>query len=806
MKYGHFDDASREYVIETPKTPLPWINYLGTEEMFGLVSNTGGGYSFYRDARMRRITRYRYNNVPADQGGRYFYVKDGDSIWSPSWQPVKSELDQYECRHGLGYTRITGRQNDVEAELLFLVPVKDNVELHQVRLTNHSDHTKKLQLFSYVEYCLWDAAEDDRNFQRNLSCGEVEIGRDGAVIYHKTEYRERRDHFAYYAVNRPVQSFDSDRDAFLGPYGELSAPAAVSNGACSNSVASGWSPIAAHCLEIELAPGASEDVVFVLGYVENPRTEKFESKGVINKTRAEAQMAKFATTDSVEAAMQELKEYWDRVLAPYSLDCEDPRLARMVNIWHPYQCMVTFNMSRSASLFESGIGRGMGFRDSTQDLLGFVHQIPERARERILDIAATQLASGGAFHQYQPLTKRGNAEIGGNFNDDPQWLILAVGAYIRETGDTAILDVPVPYENRDELAQPLLDHLFRAHKFNLERLGPHGLPLIGRADWNDCLNLNCFSAEPGESFQTYGSGEGQVAESVMIAGLFTCACQEFADLLKAVGQPDQAKEIRQAGLQMTESVTRHGRDPNWFLRAYDANGCKIGSDECEEGKIYIESQGWCIMAGMGRDDGFARQALASVREHLATPHGLVLQDPPYSEYHLELGEVSSYPPGYKENGGIFCHTNPWLMIAEAMLGNNAEAFDYYKRICPAYREPISDVHRCEPYVYAQMIAGKAAPRHGEAKNSWLTGTAAWNYVAISQHILGIRPGYQGLVVEPRICSEIGDITIRRIYRGTVYTIEMVHGEDKGMSVDGLPFEGSEIPQEGRNEILVRVTV
>ncbi len=806
MKFGHFDDANREYVIETPKTPLPWINYLGTEAMFGLVSNTGGGYSFYRDARLRRITRYRYNNVPADQGGRYFYVKDGDQVWSPSWQPVKAELDRYECRHGLGYTRIAGERNGVEAELLFLVPVEENVELHKVRLTNRSGETKKLTLFSYAEFCLWDAAEDDRNFQRNLSCGEVEVENAGSTIYHKTEYRERRDHFAYYAVNRPVQSFDTDRDAFLGPYGELSAPAAVTAGTCTKSMASGWSPIAAHGLEIELAPGASDELVFVLGYVENPRDGKFESKGVINKTRANEQMARFATAESVETAMAELKAYWDKILKPYTLECADERLGRMVNIWHPYQCMVTFNMSRSASLFESGVGRGMGFRDSNQDLLGFVHQIPERARERILDIAATQLQTGGAFHQYQPLTKRGNAEIGGNFNDDPQWLILAVGAYIRETGDVAILDEVVPYENREDLAQPLLDHLFRAHRFNLERVGPHGLPLIGRADWNDCLNLNCFSAEPGQSFQTYGSGEGQVAESVMIAGLFTCACQEFAELLESIGRGDAAGQVREAGIRMTETVTRHGRDLNWFLRAYDSYGQKVGSADCEEGKIYIESQGWCIMAGMGREDGFAQKALDSVREHLATPHGLVLQDPPYSEYHLELGEVSSYPPGYKENGGIFCHTNPWLMIAEAMMGNTAEAFDYYKRICPAYREEISHVHRCEPYVYAQMIAGKAAPRHGEAKNSWLTGTAAWNYVAISQYILGVRPGYNGLIVDPKICSEIGDITITRVYRGTTYTIEVVRGETKGMTVDGVPFEGIEIPQDGKSQIHVKVVI
>ena len=803
MKFGNFDDNSREYVINSPKTPMPWINYLGTEAMFGIISNTAGGYNFYKDARMRRITRYRYNNVPTDLGGRYFYIIDNDNFWSPTWQPVKSELDNYECRHGLGYSKITGEQNGIEAQILYMIPVKDNVEIRKVKLTNKSSITKNIKLISYNEFCLWDAAEDDRNFQRNLSCGEVEVVDHGAVIYHKTEYRERRDHFAYVAVNRAVASFDSDRDSFLGAYGELRAPEAVTNGQCTDSIASGWSPIAAQCVELELVPGATEEVIFLLGYVENSREDKWAAKGVINKKIAIEQINKFSTPNAVKTAMAELKAYWDKNLAPYSVKCQDQRLARMVNIWHPYQCMVTFNMSRSASYFESGIGRGMGFRDSNQDLLGFVHMIPERARERIIDIAATQLASGGAYHQYQPLTKRGNAEIGGNFNDDPQWLILAVAAYVKETGDYAILDEIVAYENDETLAKPLLDHLFRAHTFNKERLGPHGLPLIGRADWNDCLNLNCYSSEPGESFQTYGSGEGKVAESVMIAGLFTYACLEFATMLEAIKKPAAAIEVRQAGELMTENVTKNGRDAQWFLRAFDANGSKIGSAENEEGKIYIESQGWCIMALMGKDDGFAQQALDAVKKHLATPHGLMLQYPPYSEYHLALGEVSSYPPGYKENGGIFCHTNPWIMIAETIMNNPENAFDYYKKICPAYREELSEVHRCEPYVYAQMIAGKAATRHGEAKNSWLTGTASWNYVAISQFILGIRPGYKGLIIDPKITEEIGDIKIIRNFRQTRYEIAITHGTNKGIFIDGKRMKSNEIIP---NKLIIEVEV
>jgi cellobiose phosphorylase len=809
MRLGHFDDAAREYVIATPQTPWPWINYLGDERLFCLYSNTGGGYTFHRDARLRRLTRHRYNNIPVDTGGKYFYVNDGRASWSLTWQPVKAPYDRYACRHGLGYSVVEMSCRGLDSEVTALIPPGEDIELHRVRLTNAGKRRKTLSLHSFVEFCLWDAAEDDRNFQRNLSVGEVEVA--DSFIFHKTEYRERRNHYAYFAVNRPVHSFDTDREAFLGsPYTGLDAPATVAAQAGGNSLASGWSPIASHCLQLSLAPGETAELVFGLGYIELPEAEKFAAPGQLNQAPARTQFAKFAGPGAVDAALAALRARWDQLLGVFTVRSPEPRLDRMVNIWNPYQCMVTFNLSRSASYFESGVGRGMGFRDSNQDLLGFVHQIPQRARERILDIAATQLADGGAYHQYQPLTKRGNADVGGNFNDDPLWLILAVGAYLRETGDVAILDVPVPFENRDDLAAPLLEHLFRSYRFTLANRGPHGLPLIGRADWNDCLNLNCFSTTPGESFQTTGNRTGGVAESLMIAGLFVHACGEFADLLAATGRNDAAREIRTAAAAMTAAVDAHGRDRDWFLRAYDYFGHKVGSAENPEGKIFIESQGWCAMAGIGHADGFARRALDSVAEHLATPHGIVLQDPPYSTYHVELGEVSSYPPGYKENGGIFCHNNPWIVIAETLLGNPERAFDYYTRICPAWREAISEIHRMEPYVYSQMIAGKAAVRHGEAKNSWLTGTAAWNYVAATQHILGIRPGHHGLVVRPCLPAALAvGTTVTRIYRDTEYTIHIraaQPGETPGIIVDGQPFSGDEIPTGGLPRRAVEVTL
>ena len=810
MKFGYFDDTRREYVITTPKTPLPWINYLGCNEFFSLISNTCGGYSFYKDAKLLRLTRYRYNCVPADVNGKYFYIKDGDTIWNPGWQPTKTPLDSYECRHGIGYSRFNGKKNGVEASVLAFVPKNDNCEINQLVLTNHSDKMKELSVFSYVEWCLWNADDDMKNFQRNLSCGEVEV--IGSTIYHKTEYRERRNHYAISSVNAPTVGFDTCRDAFLGLYNGADAPDAVTAGKCTNSIASGWSPIAVHQLAVTLAPGESKSFVFVLGYIENPVDDKWESHNIINKAPANAMLAKYQTDADVEKAFVELREYWDDLLSKYSITSDNEKVNRMVNIWNQYQCMVTFNMSRSASYYESGIGRGMGFRDSCQDLLGFVHLIPDRARERIIDIASTQFEDGSAYHQYQPLTKKGNSDIGSGFNDDPLWLIAGTSAYVRETGDTSILTEIVPYDNDMSVATTLMEHLKRSLDYIINHKGPHNLPLIGRADWNDCLNLNCFSAHPGESFQTFGPSEGPVAESVFIAGMFVKYGEEYAELCELMDMHEEADRARKEVAIMNEAILKDGWDGDWFIRAYDAYSQKIGSKECEEGQIFIEPQGFCVLAGVGVKEGLAKKALDSVKEKLDTKYGVMLLQPAYTKYHLELGEVTSYPPGYKENAGIFCHNNPWVSIAETVIGRGERAFEIYKKTCPAYVEEISDIHRTEPYVYSQMVAGADAPRHGEAKNSWLTGTAAWTFVNISQYILGIYPTHKGLSVNPCIPKDFGDFSIVRKYREATYYIDVKNpaNVEKGISsivVDGVPVDDCIIPYEtGKAEYHVIVTM
>ncbi|MBQ8130404.1 MAG: glycosyl transferase [Clostridia bacterium] len=795
MQYGRYDDNAREYVITRPDTPSPWINYLGSEAFFTLMSNTSGGYSFYRDALMLRLTRYRYNNVPTDAGGQYFYINDGGDVWTPGWMPVRAALDAYECRHGMGYTRITGERGGLRATETAMVPRGADALVTRLELENRSTEKKQVSLSSFVEFCLWNAQDDSTNFQRNFSTGEVEV--EGSAIYHKTEYRERRNHFAVYAVNTPVDGFDTDRETFLGAYRGFDDPAVVRAGKAAGSVASGWAPIGSHNLRMTLSPGERRCFIFVLGYCENPPEAKFTAPNVINKAPAYALLSRFDTEEKFDTAFRELSDYWTELLSVLQVESGDERLDRAVNIWNQYQCMVTFNMSRSASYFESGIGRGMGFRDSTQDLLGFVHLIPERARERILDIAATQFPDGSAYHQYQPLTKRGNLGVGSGFNDDPLWLILGVAAYIKETGDTAILEEPVPFDNDDRLAEPLMEHLRRSLRYTREHRGPHGLPLIGRADWNDCLNLNCFSTTPGESFQTTANFESGVAESVFIAGMFCAVAPDYAALCRICGLEEEARQAEAWRDEMEQAVLSSGWDGEWFLRAYDAYGNKVGSHENEEGRIYIEPQGFVVMAGVGIKEGYAQKALDAVERLLLSRYGIAILTPPYTRYHTELGEISSYPPGYKENGGIFCHNNPWVVLAQAALGHGGKAFDLYRRTCPAYIED-QRLHRTEPYVYSQMVAGPFAPRFGEAKNSWLTGTSAWSFYAVSQGILGIRPDYDGLRVDPCLPAELPEVRVTRRFRGATYDIHIVNrsGDEKGtvrLTLDGKPLDGTLIP-------------
>lgn len=826
MQFGHFDDEKREYVIETPRTPYPWINYLGSQKFFSLISNTSGGYSFYTDARLRRLTRYRYNDMPLDNNGHYFFIKDGDTIWNPGWQPSQTELDSYECRHGFGYSRFTSKKNDLQAQALYFVPNNEPCEVEMITLKNEGNADKNISLVSFVEWCLYNASDDCQNFQRNFSTGEVEI--EGSTIYHKTEYRERRNHFAFYSCNEKIDGFDTDRETFLGLYNSISAPKTVVEGKSGNSIADGWSPIASHRINVTLKPGEEKTYVFVLGYIENENDKKFlnetdkkkaldagllrtnTASGVINKEKAYKLQKKFDSKEKVEKAFADLKAFWDETLSHFTLKTNDEKLNRMA-LWNQYQCVVTYNFARSASYFESGIGRGLGFRDTSQDMLGAAHQLPkERIRERLYDVAATQFEDGSAYHQFQPLTKRGNADIGSNFNDDPLWLVLGVGNYIRETGDVDFLKVDVPFDNSETNKATMYEHLRRSYNYIPNHMGPHGLPLIGRADWNDCLNLNCFSTNPNDSFQTCTNKEGKNAESVMIAQMFVYVTPDYAAMCRLMGDEAEAKRAEELCKKMEEAICTAGWDGEWYLRAYDDAGKKIGSNECENGKIFIETQGFGTMAKIGKDKGYPEKSLDSVKKYLDSKYGIVILWPAYQDYHVELGEVSSYPPGYKENGGIFCHNNPWVIIGEIVNGRPQDGFEHYKKFAPAYIEEISEVHRVEPYVYCQMVAGKEARREGEGKNSWLTGTAAWNFVTLSQYICGLRPGHEGLEIEPRLPNHIKSADMTRIFRGVKYHITVENNKNDGavkLEVKGGTVNGLTVKADaGVSDVYVKAIV
>ena len=798
--YGHFDDEAREYVVTRPDTPLPWLNYLGQDDLFGLVTNTGGGYTFWRDARLRRLTRYRYNDAPYDSVGRYVYVRDGEDVWCPGWKPVKAALDRYECRHGLGYTRIVGSRGGVEVELLFFVPPGENAELWQTTVRNQGSTARELRLFSFVEFCLYEALDDMTNFQRTYSIGEVDV--EGAAIFHTTGLRERRDHCTLFGCTRETSGFDTSRDAFVGVHNGLYEAAVPFAGAAQSSVAHGWNPIGSHQLDLRLEPGAEETFAFVLAYLQEPEPRE----------RGRALLERYRDEVELDAAFASLRSSWLELLSAFQVDCPDAVAGRMLNTWNQYQCMATFNLSRSASFYESGIGRGMGFRDSNQDLLGFVHLVPERARRRLLELAATQLSDGSCFHQYRPLTGEGNADIGSGFNDDPLWLVLSTCAYVKETGDVSVLDEPVGYADSPGSGETLLHHLETSIAFTLARRGPHGLPLIGHADWNDCLNLNAFSTDPDESFQTAGDIEGSVAESVMIAGLFLYACRELAALHRHLGRENDAERLDAAYGELLEAVEKHAWDGEWYVRAFDAAGQPVGSRSCEEGRIFVESQAWCVLGGAGRENGRARQALESVHEHLFTEDGVLLHQPAYTRYDPALGEISSYPPGYKENAGVFCHASAWIILAWCLLGEGERALDSYLAICPASHEDRIETYRSEPYVFAQMIAGRDAATPGEAKNSWLTGTAAWAFVSLAQGLLGIRPDYDGLRIDPCVPRAWPSYRVSRRFRGTVYEIAVenpdgVRGGVASLRVDGEQLEGDLVPiASGRDRVRVEVTL
>lgn len=757
MEFGYFNKGTREYVITRPDTPTPWINYLGQKEYCALVSNTGGGYSFFRDPRERRITRYRYNSLPADRPGRYVYLRDNRTgrYWSATWQPTcgAAAASGYECRHGLGYTAIRLERERIVSSLTYFVPAHENLEVWLLGLVNLAPVARQFSLFSYVEFCLWQAVMDMQDFQYSLNISRADCL--GSTIYHLTPNPSAA--VGFFSTTDTLAGFDTDREAFIGNYRDESAPAAVEEGRSRNSRNRGGNPIGSHHLKVTLAPGAQRQLAFVLGVA-------------ADKSEAQAKARRFTRPDFVRLELERLKAGWLDKLGNLQVETPDGDLDLMINTWNQYQCRTTFNWARSASYYESGIGRAIGFRDANQDTLGLLHVDAAAVKARILDLAANQFSAGDSFHQYFPLTKKGDRR---GYSDDHLWLVLSTAYYIRETADLGILASRVAFADRGSAT--LYDHLLAAIRFSARDTGRHGLPLLRYADWNDCLN-----------------NTGSASESVWVAQFFCYASRELAALAGLINRQADARRLLGAARCMARRINRCAWDGNWYVRMFDQRGRPVGSKKCRQGgAIYLNTQSWAVLSAVA-DRQRALRCLDAARHRLLTRYGLKLMAPAYRAFDPSVGAIGTFSPGLKENGGIFCHANPWAVIAETMLGRGDLAFDYYRRILPAALNGQAEVHKTEPYVYSQFFAGDESPEFGRARNSWLTGSAAWNFVAATCYILGVRPQAAGLTVDPCIPRRWKGFIMQRSFRGRRYHIEVRNPSAVSHGVQSIEVDGRKI--------------
>ena len=776
MNYGAFSLDGKEYVITRPDTPTPWINYLSNSNYCAMISNTGGGYSFHIDPRDRRILRYRYNNIPMDRPGRYLYIRDNSTseFWSPTWQPVLKNLDEYECRHGLGYTIIKSIYQGIKAKITYFVPLNNDLEVWMVTLKNTTPKQKEISIFSYAEFCLWRALGDQNDLQyiQNVAITSFE---NNTIFYSLFDGSSR---YAFFSSSNRINSYDCDREVFIGPYHSESNPIRVEKGNCSNSQALGGNPVAATCTDVILNPHEERVIIYVLGIV----NEKDNSKELIQK---------YINQREVNLELQKLRTSWDAYLDALKINTPDKNFNLMLNVWNPYQCKTTFDWSRYVSFYETGIGRGMGFRDSNQDAMAIGYVYPERVRQRLLDLAQNQFEEGKVYHVFFPLTGKGTFPEYANkerlfFSDDHLWMILAVSDYIKETGDISILDEEICFVEGSKAS--LYDHLKKAIEFTQNNLGNHELPLIGTADWNDTLSL---------------PGSNNASESVWVGMQFHKALLSLTEIAKRYNQKNDSITFKERAQRLNNHINKVTWDGNWYIRAFTDDGKPVGSVKCNEGQIFLNTQTWAIISEIAPEDR-AFQCMNSVRKYLNTDYGILLFTPPYTKFYPELGGITTFPPGLKENGSIFCHTNPWAIIAECILGRGDFAYEYWQKIAPTTKNSIAGIHYTEPYIYSQMIAGKDHPKFGMAKNSWLTGTAAWSLKASTEWILGIRPTFDGLVVDPCIPIAWEKFQLLRRFRTSTYEIKVDNSNHKSkgikeVRIDNKTAESYLIPPFEDNE-------
>ena len=757
--FGKFSYDDQEFIITNPETPTPWMNYLNNKEYCVLISNTAGGFSFHIDPKERRITRYRYNSIPYDRPGKYIYIKDleNNQIWSPSWQPVQKPLEKYECHVGFGYNTIQSVNGGIKATVNYLVPLDDNVELWDITLNNLSTKTKSLSLFTYVEFALWNAVQDqwDLQYVQNIAVAKFE---KNTIFYSLFDLSPKS--YAFFTCSDKILTYDCDRETFIGLYRSESNPIAVEKGFCSGSEALGGNPIAATSLNIILEPGQTKSIVFMLGIVTCKEDSLFVSKT-------------YSTHEQVESEKQRIKKYWLEKFSSFQSSTPDKSFNNLVNNFNAYQCHITFNWSRYVSFYETGIGRGMGFRDSCQDILGVCHSIPLRVRTRILELLENQFKDGHVYHQFFPLTKTGGfpdyTKKGMEFfSDDHLWPVLSVTYYLKETGDDSILEERIKYT--DGALDTVYNHLKKSIEFSFNNFGVHNIPLIGSADWNDALQM-----------------PGKESESVWSAMLLHKTLLELKELAVHLGKKIDFEYFNSRAEKLKDTINTTCWDGEWYIRGYTAAGNLVGSKNSMEGSFYLNTQTWSIIANIASEER-SKIVLQKVKEKLSTKFGIKLFDKPYTKYYPELGGISTFPSGLKENGAIFCHTNPWLVIAECIIGNGDQAFQYLQSFSPLSKVNIQEIHKTEPYIYSQMITGPDHSKFGQAKNSWLTGTAAWSYYAMTNWILGIRPDYNGLLIDPCIPKDWENISIKRIYRGTLYTIFIENPNHKSKGIKDVTID------------------
>ena len=793
-EYGYVDAEASEFVITRPDTPTPWINYLGQGGYGGIISNSAGGFSFDRDPRNRRVSRYRYNALPPDQPGRYIYIRlqDTGEYWGATWQPMRAALDSYECRHGAGYTRITTERSGIRAQTLFFVPPGPEedpcpLELWELLLTNTRAERVTLRTFSYVELSFPDAMGDMHNLDWTAHVVSSRYDAERRAIVATTRFEPTTE---FFASDLPPIGHDCDRDVFVGAYHGLEDPVVVASGVPSNTPAHRGNSIGSLCHEVSLEPGATARIVYMLGITDHPE--------MIGPA-----VARFSDPGAVGAALERQREDWDGYLGSFTVDTPDPDTNAMLNLFNPLQCRTTLCWSRFVSGYETGLGRGMGTRDSAQDTLGVAHAAPLFAASRLELLWGLQFADGHTWHQLYPLTGEGGPGLAAErptwpqwFCDDPLWLVIATCAYLRETGDDDFLRRRVPYRPGGEGAadETVWGHMMASVEFTLGHLGPHGLPRPGYADWDDTLNID------------HGSG---LAESVWCAMQFCRATLDLADLTDHLGQDGHSERLRRMHEEMARAVNDCAWDGAWYARAFDDEGQPIGVASETHDRINLIPQSWSVIGEVAPPER-SEQAMASAHEKLDTPYGLSILWPPYDGGDPRVVGTSTYPPGAKENGGIFCHAAAWSIMAAAQLGDGDRAYEYYRQLLPLARADV-DLAAVEPYVYCQNICGPAHPQYGLGRNAWLTGAAAWTYVAATQWILGIRPTHGGLKVAPVLPAAWPGYTARRLFRDTWYEITVRRegpGNAVALTVDGKAIDGDVVPRPplGTERVVVEVVL